>query len=210
MRVLFYDLKGVVVNGNHDFGTDELDRFERVLWPHGEIIADGQNGQVNALLADELHVVKESRIASVIDLFALDGQQKTGRVAAVAAVGERRPVVRDGQLDAPEGKVVTAANVQRVGFDPLVLAVSGDFKVGDDRRPGAFGDGHRVAQVVAVGVGDQNVIRAYLAGRDCGLRVAGEKRIGQQRCPAPLDTETSVSIPGYFHSPKLPSSLAKE
>jgi len=41
------------MDGDNVFGLNQLDRPQRIVWAHGEIVADGQNSQVNSLLTNQ-------------------------------------------------------------------------------------------------------------------------------------------------------------
>jgi hypothetical protein len=82
--------------------------------------------------------------------------------------------------------VVSTAEVLRVSVDALHLHPVADFKVADDHRASALGDGNRIAHVVAVAVRDQNEIGLHIFRRDRRRRVAGEERIHEQLVLADL------------------------
>ncbi len=67
MRVLLDHGEGVVVDRNHGLWVHKLDRFECVVRTHGEVVADGEDGQVNAVPADQGHVPKETGVSSVVE-----------------------------------------------------------------------------------------------------------------------------------------------
>jgi hypothetical protein len=41
---------------DHPFGPDELDRAKSVFGSHGEVVADRQDGKVNAFFTDEIQL----------------------------------------------------------------------------------------------------------------------------------------------------------
>ena len=64
-------------------------------------------------------------------------------------------------LTRPKLKGEGAAVVEGMDFGGAVFAQPvGHFVIGNDRRPGAFGQAHGVGQMVLVAVGDQDVIGA--------------------------------------------------
>ena len=104
---------------------------------------------------------------------------------------------RQGQLEIAKGILESAADVLGVSLlDALFVQPPGNFGVADGGRAGALGDRHRVADVVAVPVGDEDVIRRDLLRLDRGSRVAAEERVDQQLETAGLKPEGGVSVPG--------------
>ena len=86
--ILFNHLKGVIVNGQNLLGFDKLYCPETIFRPHGEIISNGQYGQVDPLFADQFHVIKKARITGMIDLFSLYIEEETAGIAAVRTIWE--------------------------------------------------------------------------------------------------------------------------
>src|SRR5262249_51267809 len=117
-------------------------------------------------------------------------------VAAVAAVGQRRAVERQRQLDPAERMAEAAAVLLAVDLlDPLLLQPQADFVVGDGRGASAAGDGDGVADVVAVAVGDEDEVgrhRLRLLGR---RRVAGQEGIDEDVAAVALEEQTGVAQP---------------
>ena len=99
-------------------------------------------------------------------------------------------------LTLPNGKTCRAADVHPVRFGAVLRHVLVDFVVADHRRAGAFGDGQRIPQVVAVHVGHQDVVRFDLLRRHVGHRVASQEWIDQQIGLRGLDAETGVAVIG--------------
>src|SRR3989339_2144493 len=59
--------EGIVVHGHDQLGGEKIGRSDRVLDTHGVVVADGQQGHVEAVqLADELHVREEAGIPRVV------------------------------------------------------------------------------------------------------------------------------------------------
>ena len=101
-------------------GFDQLHRPQRIIRSHGEIITDGQHCKVDALLADQAHIPKQSRVTSQVDFFALTGsKQETGRITAVRTVRQTRTVQCQSKLQITEGVVITASQVLGVSYHPL-------------------------------------------------------------------------------------------
>ena len=122
--------------------------------------------------------------------------QEAARVAAVAAVGQHRAVEGQRQLDPAEGEVVAAAVLLAVDLlHALLLQPLADLVVGDDRRPGALGDGDGVADVVAVAVRDQDEVGRHLVGLGRRRRVAGQERIDQDVRAVALEQQTGMAQP---------------
>src|SRR5688572_20177005 len=61
VRILLDQRPGIVVNRDVVPRPDQLGGAQRIVRPHSEIIADGQYGQRDALIADEPHVAEQPR-----------------------------------------------------------------------------------------------------------------------------------------------------
>jgi len=179
-------------------GLQHLRGAQRVVRPHRVIVADGQDSQIQPLFADQPHIAEQAGVAGEINLFALGRKQKPARVAAVGAIRQAGAVQRERELEIAEGMVVPTAQVLRVRLRALRLGPVADFKIADDRRPRAFGDGDGVRDVVAVAVRDQNEIGLRLLGGDGGGGVPGEERINQQLLSARFHQTGAVAVPGVF------------
>jgi hypothetical protein len=107
----------------------------------------------------------------------------------------------DGQFEIAKGVMEATADVLGVGAGyPLGLEPVTDLKVGDDQGAGAPGDGDRIADVVAVSVGDQDVVGFHRAGGDGGAGVAGEEWVHQYPCASDIQSKGRVPVPGQFDS----------
>ena len=106
------------------------------------------------------------------------------------------------EFDAAEIELIAAAMVQRMhARRALLVEPGGDFKVGNHQRVGAFGDFHRVADVVVVAVRNEDEIRRdrfHVNG--FGQRIAGDERVEQAgSCRQRLHRETGVTVVSDFH-----------
>ena len=72
--------------GNHSLWLDQLDRSQRVIGTHREVVADRQNRDVDAFLADQFHVVKQAGVAGVIDCAVVGLEQDAARISPVRTV----------------------------------------------------------------------------------------------------------------------------
>ncbi len=97
------------MTGNDLFGGQQLNRLQGIIRPHSEIIANGQNGQVDALFTIELHIHEEGGIAGEVELFAFDGEEQTCRIATVASIGQSRTMMGDSQLEITKVMVETTS-----------------------------------------------------------------------------------------------------
>ena len=195
--VLTDDGEGVVVDGNDAGGVDELDGFEGVVGPHGVVVADGEEGEVDAGFADEFHIAEEGGVGGVVDGgTVLEFEEEAGGVAAVTAAWDGRSVEGEGEFDVDPAEVVTAAVLHAVdvfeglgvGLEPLP-----DFEVGDDGRAGAFGDLEGVAEVVFVSVGDENEVGVDGIGGGGGLGVAVEEGVDEEAFAVVFDEDAGVA-----------------
>ncbi len=101
----------------------------------------------------------------------------------------------DRELKPTKWEFATAADVKRMGFATLSLAIRGNFKIADDGRTCAFRNANRIAKVIAVAMRDKNEIGFDVIGADGGNGVAGEERIGEERTFRGLNVPTRVSVP---------------
>ncbi len=142
----------------------------------------------------------------MVEVLALDGQQEATGIAPVGTIGEGRPMMGNGQLYPSEGEIPAPADMQAVSCEPLIASIGGYLMVTDDGSPGPLGNGHSIAQVVAVGVGDQDVIRFYLVSADRSQGIACQEGINQQGRPSALDAETGMSVISEFYWHSKPPS----
>ena len=102
----------------------------------------------------------------------------------------------DGQLHPAPGVVESTPDVLGMNiFDPLCHHPVLDLEVGYHGGAGALGDGHRVAHVVAVAVGDEDVVRMDVVGLHRRHRVARDKRVHQDLGLAAFEQKTGVTEP---------------
>lgn len=62
MLILGDQIEGVIVDWDDMFGLDQLNRSQGIRWPHGEIVTNGQNGQVDPFFADQAHITEKTGI----------------------------------------------------------------------------------------------------------------------------------------------------
>ncbi len=164
---------------DYDLRLEQLNRLGGVSRSHGEIITDRQQRYVDFVhLANQLHIHKQTSVAGVVDRFAAHFQDDSGRIAAVVGVVfQGGTVMRDRQFHAPEGEIKTAADVERVSFQPLTFGKVSQLEIGDDGGIIGFGNGRRIAPVVAVTVRDQYPLGLDIFRLGIRQRIAGKKRI---------------------------------
>ena len=151
--------------GNHPPGFDQLDGFQGVVGTHREVVADWQDGQVDAILPDQLHVVEQAGVGGVVDRAVCQLQQDPTGIAAVGAVGQHGAVVSDRQLDGSPIEDVLAADVLGVrGGHSLPGQPLDDLVIGNHQGPGSVGHADRVPDVVTVSVTENNHIGRHLFG----------------------------------------------
>jgi len=67
---------------------EQLDGPQRIVRPHGKIVANRQHRQVNALFADQAHVAEQAGVTGQIDFAPVRrGKQEAGRIASVRPIG---------------------------------------------------------------------------------------------------------------------------
>ena len=159
--------------GDDRFGLEELDRPQSVMRAHSVVIADGQKRQAQPFVADKAHITEETGVASGVDFWPVwVSQQKAASQAAVRAIRQDRAMHGLGQLEIAKGVLVTAAGLLSMGLEAFFFfQPAGDLDVGDHGRPGSFGDGDGVADMVRMPVGNQDEIRLRIFSIQGGARV---------------------------------------
>jgi hypothetical protein len=149
------------------------------------VAADRQDRDVRLVEPrDQLHVAEYVRVAGDVDGQAvLELEHEADRLARVGAVRRGRRVLRVGERDLDAVPVDGAA---LVGVEALALldALLGDEPVvelhrGEHVAAELLVQRHRVAEVVAVPVGDEDRVGRQLVGRRRRFRVAGQERVDQ-------------------------------
>ena len=163
----------------HKFGG-----FHRVGRAHCEVVANAQDGEFQFCgLADELHVQRQRGIAGVIEVSFCALDDEAAGIPPKCAVGHGAGMNGVDEFGAAKIELETAAMVQRMhARRALFVEPGGNLEVGNHQRVGAFGDFHRVADVVAVPVRNENEIRRHFFYVN-GFRqwIAGNKRVEKQR-----------------------------
>ena len=187
-------------------GAEEIKGVEGVGGAHGVVIADGEEGKVEAAAGDQAHVGKEGGVAGVVKALAIGGDDDAAGGAGVLGrdeLVEAGAVERDGEGDAAEGEIVAAAGVHAVGGEALGGVVFGDLEVGDDGGVEATGERGGVAGVIGVAVGEEDVVAGdFVGGEECG-GVAGEEGIDEETVGLGFDEETGVAVGGEFHGARV-------
>ena len=87
-------------------------------------------------------------------------------------------------------------------FRALRIEIHADFEIRNDLRAGCLGDFGRIADMIVMAMGEQNMSRSL--GRLFGIagefRVAGEERVDQYDRRVKLDAEGRVAKPNKFHA----------
>src|SRR5947209_10473137 len=155
------------VNGDHLAHAEVAAGAGGLAGVHGEQVADGQEGQLGPVhLAEELHVREQGGVAGMIEGVAARQPDDVARgraaVEDLVAVADAAGVVgtHHGHLQAQH--VLAAAEVHGgAALDPLALQPLTGLEVGHHRlRLVLFAQRHRVADVVEVGVRDEDGVEA--------------------------------------------------
>ena len=172
----------VVMHAENFIAAHKFGGLHRVVRPHREIVADAQRGEFQFCgFADELHVQRQRGIAGEIKISFRALDDEAAGISAKCAVGHRAGMNGIHEFGAAKIELETAAMVQRMhARSALFVEPGGDFEIGNHQRVGAFGDFHRVADVVAVPVRDEDEIRGHLFYvNGFGERIAGNERVEQ-------------------------------
>ena len=143
-RILRDQVESVVVDRNHDLRTDKFDRAQCVVRAHCEVIADGDQRQIDPLVPDQFHIAKETRILRQIDFLAIiRRQQKAAGIAAARAIGQFRAVQGKRQFEIAKGIFEPAADMLSMRLDAFVAKPDGNFIDADHQSLCALGNGDR-------------------------------------------------------------------
>ena len=120
--------------------------------------------------------------------------------AAGEAARHTAAVNGGGKLKGTERQLHPAAQVALDGLHPG----GGKQRVAQircaaDGGSGAAGDVHRVSQMVAVAVGDEDVICLHLVGRNRRQGIAGKEGIRQQLVLSVIQQKACVAQKSHFH-----------
>ncbi len=173
--------------------SDKVAGQHGVMVVHGEVRADGQNGrrQRRANARDELHVRRQGGVSGHVEHSVGRVEHEAHRFAAVAAVGEAAAVYGIDHLHAPKVKGPPATLIHRVPLEALSGVVGVDFPDAyDDSARVVFHHRFHVGHVVAVRVGEENVVAPNIVQADVGCqRVARDEGVEQQPLAASLYQE---------------------
>src|SRR5215208_4260728 len=114
LRILPDWRKGVVVAGDDRLGADKLGGTSGIVRTHREVVADGQDGDVNAFVPDEAHVAKERGVTGEVEGAPSKADDQAGRDAIghlILAIRIRRAMPGRGELDRAAGEGDGAAVV---------------------------------------------------------------------------------------------------
>ena len=192
----------IVMHRYDHLGSEEIHGDEGVGNAHREVVADGEECKVDwVLLADEFHVVEQTRIAGVVECFPVDGDEKpTGGSGVKDGLGvdEGRAVMGDGEFYGTERKRVAASDVHGMDGGAFSLAVGCQLVGCDNRSTRPFGYGDGVSLVGAVAVGDEDGEGCKIFGFDFGERIPCDVRVDEKQAVTSLHEAEGVAVIGYF------------
>src|SRR6185295_9154151 len=108
---------------------------------HRVVVADWQQRDVDAGASDELQIEKERGVAGMVERLPVRLYEDAAGRAHIDWIEpglETRSVVRERQLHATEGEIVTATRIHAVGLCAFGGEVLGDFVVGHNRGVAAL------------------------------------------------------------------------
>ena len=196
----------IVVHGDGEFRFKEIERIEGIGRSHGEIVADGEEREIEPVAADQLHIAEESGVAGMVEAFAFgfdDDAAGGAHVDGVAAGFETRGVDGGGERGSPEREIEAAARVHTVGLQTLSGKVFRDLEVGDDRGVVGFGDLGGINGVIFVSVAEDDVVTGDVFGRFRTGWVSGEEGVDQYPIRSGFNEESGVAVEGDAHRVKV-------
>ena len=109
-------------------------------------------------------------------------------------------MISEGHLDATKGEVPATARIHRMNlFAAILLGILCNFKIADNGCACALDNGLGVAVVIAVSVGEQDVISGDLIRLDGGEVVACKEGIDQKMSTLGFNRDASVTVKGNLH-----------
>ena len=170
------------------------------------MVPDGQEGQIQAPVADELHVAEQRGVASKVQPLAAELDHHAGGHAAVGAVGKAAAVPGGREVDAAPGLLDRSADVGSDGvLHALAARVAADFRRADQRGV-TLRQIEGIAPVVAVRVRDQHTGDVHgpdLLDAVLRHRVARDKGIDGEGVRAVLKQKRAVADERNFHGASL-------
>ena len=153
--VLLDNVPRVIMERNDIGGVEENCSLCRVNRIHCVMSANRQNRVVNLVtFADKFHVGEKSRVAREVNNFSADADN----ISASNTAADTGAVERGNHPYEAEFGFDSAAEIHADSFDALTAEVN-DFGNADDRRICPYGNVRSVADMVAVRMRDQNIIR---------------------------------------------------
>ncbi len=193
--------EGVEMVAQHFVAFEEFGGGDGIFDVHGEVVADGQDGEVElGAHGDEFHVERQRGVAGDVDVFVFAFDDEAAGIAAVGAIGKATGVLRDDVFHSSERKCPVTTVVHWMGGESFIAIVRGDFGVRYDGRAGAFGDALDISHVIAVGVREQDEIGLQLLNADVGrLGIIGNKRVDDDVVTTDFDGKGGVAEEGNLH-----------
>jgi len=189
---------GAKMARDDSLGLDELDSFESIVGAHREVVADGENGDIDVVVCQPFHVVGQGGITGKVDGFTVvEFEEKTSWISTVGAVGQTGTMMSDGHFAAAKGELVSATDVKRMQvLQALLTQPAYDLEVTDDLSASTFGDCHRIAYMIAVTMRDENKICRDLVGADFGKGIVGKEGVDQDFCAVTVDGNGGMTVIG--------------
>ena len=170
-RILGQHREGAPVHGDDLFAAQQLAGQGRLAGVHGEDAAHGQQGHVDGVeAAPQFHAREDAGIARMVDVLAVrradDVARRGARLAGVIRLGHGEFEARVGHGTAHvEADVVEQLGRGHTGG----LQLLGRAHDGAQHGAGVLADGHGIAHMVGMVMGDQHhVHRADGLGRGTG------------------------------------------
>ena len=81
--------KRIVVNADDSLALEDSRGFGGIAWTHREIVTHAEHSKAQIeLVRDEMHVVRQRRVARVVESLLVIMDDKTSGIASIAAVGK--------------------------------------------------------------------------------------------------------------------------
>lgn len=156
--------------------------MDRVDGIHREMAAQAQKRRIDFMAAaEEFHFLEQRRVARVVKTSLAVCHDKTRRNAAGRTVGQGRGMPCGHHLHFDTVQIDRPAQIHAARIGRAFAAQPfGDLVDGDDGGLGGFGDVHRVTDMIAMAVGDQDIVGLDRIGRGDGFGIAAQEGVDQQ------------------------------
>ena len=196
--------EGIIVHPQNRFGLHKAGGHCCIFKAHRVVASNAKHGQINgAFSGEESHVAEESGVSAEIEAFTVGFNDESSRDPAIAAVGERRAVIRADNCHVTEWEVNSTSEITINAFlDALLLHPSANFRSGDDSRARLLGEFDNIGDMIIMGMRDQNEVgfdgvRCDSCSRS--KRIVGNEGVKHHLCRTNGELKGGVTVKMKVH-----------